>query len=194
VVESRRQEDDSVEVKPRLDAKLAVNSEILSALRSAGVDPEVEEVLEKFVDETKIESLLKSECFVGIASEVKRSHHKAVLNKKNEKDEHPPPADRGTVAITEDSWCLYIRTKKSNTISNDACELAKAVEHGLMIPATVSEVIQRTSRTSHSFPANPKDALDLVSPLPTSSAQRNINEKLFCEELPVVIVHGPPGK
>lgn len=194
VVDCIRRDDDSVEVRPRCDATLRVNAGILEALLSAGANNQLESFLQQLVDNTKVDSL-KPDLFVKVAREVKSCHWKASVKNSNDGDAHSPPADLDAVVVTEDAWCLYKRKVKTNEISSDARELAKGLEQGLAIPASIKsmfQVIQADGVNPHS--SEDSAAIDLVSPLPTSSDQKKINKQLFLSKMPVVIVHGPPGK
>lgn len=106
---------------------------------------------------------------------------------------HQFPEESNALVLTTE-WCLFVRPKRSNSISNDAHTIAKAIEEknmDLSLPCR--------SLIFGPDDAHPTDSEDTCSgsnfllPLPASKHQLKVIQKVFKEDNHVTNIQGPPG-
>jgi hypothetical protein len=92
------------------------------------------------------------------------------------------------------AWCIFVRPKRSNSISNDAHAMSKAFEEtnmGLSLPLRSLIVGPDTVDSRNSERISTGSSYFL--PLPASNHQLKIIQKVFSEINHVLSITGPPG-
>jgi hypothetical protein len=106
---------------------------------------------------------------------------------------HQFPEDSNALVLTTE-WCLFVRPKRSNIISNDAHTIAKAIEERKMDLSLPCRSLIFGPDDAHSKDSDyTRDGSSFLLPLPASKHQLKVIQKVFSGDNLVTNIQGPPG-
>ncbi|VEU39408.1 unnamed protein product [Pseudo-nitzschia multistriata] len=117
------------------------------------------------------------------------------IKKPTDDSLHEFPQDSGALVLTA-GWCLFVRPKRSNSISNDAHLIAKTVEatdFNLSLPLRSLVLGSNNEISEKSEPLEDGSGPLPVLPLPASKSQLEMIRKVFSKNNDVTLIRGPPG-
>lgn len=189
-------DEESLKIVPVQGGRLKWNGEAKATLLFAG--GKRKKVLADFqtlvADGSPLDVILGCpETFLGYIEKASEFCWHGVVKKPTDKSLHQFPEDTNALVLTAE-WCVFVRPKRSNSLSNDVHTFAKAIgETPITLPSPCRSLILGLDDAR---PEDSKDASDdskLVLPFPASENQLKIIKEVLSENNCVSIIQGPPG-
>ncbi len=188
---------DSLKVVPVKGGRLKWNGEAKNALLHTGAKSKNKRILAEFLamlgngDPTKI-LLGDPKTFLKYVEAASQFRFFSIVKNPTDPDLHQFPEGVEDKLVLTTEWCLFVRPKRSNSISNDALAFSNAFEETSLDLSLPCRSLLLGSSASHcKNDAFGNSNFDL--PLPASQNQLEIIKHVFSENNFVTLIRGPPG-
>ena len=194
-------DNDSLKVIPVQGGRLKWNGEAKNALLHAGTKNKNKRILAEFLallgngNPTKI-LLGKPDTFLKYVEAASQFRFFSIVKKPEDSSLHKVPEGLEDQFVLTTEWCLFVRPKRSNSISNDANAFANAFskafeETSLELSSPCRSLLLGSNASHHK--TETLDSSNFGLPLPASQHQQEIIKHVFSENNFVTLIRGPPG-
>ena len=104
--------------------------------------------------------------------------------------------EKAKIPVLTTEWCLFVRQKRSNIISDDAREIANVIEENklnLSLPCRSLILGLDDADSENNDRKKDSSSLSFRLPLPASKNQLQVIQNVFSKNSTVTIIRGPPG-